>query len=158
MASPSFAANPTARVNPTAQVNATAQAPYVEELREFFASHHLPYGSPGDIVKLAERVAVPGAFHDEMGSMVRSILIREGGNLPRATLLSIVAVAIGGPEMEQAAPRFSDPVLKILSFLGTAQRNRFGILPEEPETAVAVAPGSESTDVFSCSREELQGV
>ncbi len=133
MASPSFSVNP------------TAQFPYVEELREFFASHHLPYGSPRDIVKLAEALSTPGAFHNEMTSMVRSILLREEGNLPRTHLLSIVALAIGGPGMEAAAPSFPEPVLKLLSFLGAARRNQFGVPPEELDaTGALTAPSSES--------------
>ncbi|MEO8990845.1 MAG: energy transducer TonB [Acidobacteriaceae bacterium] len=141
MASPSFSVNP------------TAQFPYVEELREFFASHRFPYGSPVDIVKLAEAVSTPGAFHDEMTSMVRSILLREGGTLPRAHLLSIVATAIGGPEMEATAPGFPEPVLKLVSFLGAARRNQFGVPREDlletgPEATAASARSAQPETVL----------
>src|ERR1700761_1605409 len=83
---------------------------YVEELHEFFGSHRLPFGSPEDVVGLAERLSTPGLFEEEMASMVRSIILREGGNPSMADLLGIVAVAIGGPQMEERAPEFTEPL------------------------------------------------
>src|ERR1700712_4889291 len=89
---------------------------YVEELREFFATHHMPFGSPEDIVPFAENLSTPGLFHDEMASMMRSIVLREGGNVPRAELLQLVLDAVAGPHMEESAQEHLQPVLKILSF------------------------------------------
>ncbi len=42
---------------------------YVEELREFFRSRQVPFGSPGNLVAFAAKVEKPGPFQDEMGSV-----------------------------------------------------------------------------------------
>jgi TonB family protein len=118
----------------------------VEELQEFFATHHLPFGSPEDIVPFAESLSAPGLFQDEMASMMRSIVLREGGNVPRAELLQLVSTAVGGPHFEESSQEHLQPVLKILSFLADVHRSRWGIVPEERGDAEAVSglpePGS----------------
>jgi hypothetical protein len=117
--------------SPTAAGKRPSSSRYVEELHEFFTSHGLPFGSPEDVVGLAERMSARGLFEGEMASMVRSIILREGGNPSLADLLGIVAVAIGGPQMEERAPDFTEPLHKIVKFLTTAFRTRWGAIPAE---------------------------
>jgi|GEM_PF-5663760 len=116
---------------PTAAEKRSPSTRYVEELHEFFASHRLPFGSPEDVVGLAERLSTPGLFEEEMGSMVRSIILREGGNPALADLLGIVAVAIGGPQMEERASEFTEPIHKVVKFLASSFRMRWGSIPPE---------------------------
>src|ERR1700730_10825970 len=91
------------------EVIATRYAPYIEELRDFFASHGMSFGCPENIVRLAEHVSAPGSFHNEMASMIRSIIYRERGTVPRAELIELIAVAIGGPHIDEAAQEVHEP-------------------------------------------------
>lgn len=99
--------------------------PYIEELREFFATDGLHYGSPEDIVVLAERIESSQPFANDLGSMVRSIVYREGGEMPHSQLLEILAVAIGGEQLNQAPQQYGQPLRKLLSFMSGALRKHW---------------------------------
>jgi len=110
--------------------------PYIEELQEFFASSCLRYGTPEDILDLTERVDSSSAFAEDLSSMVRSIVLREGGALPHSQLLEILALAIGGPRMDHAAQQFSQPLRYLLSFIGGVLRRAWNEPPgDAPRTA-----------------------
>lgn len=104
---------------------------YIEELRDFFGSRNVPFGSPADVVAFADRVAEPGSFQDEMGSLVRSIVYREGDGLGRGELLALVAVAVGGPEVEAAAQEMHASVRQIFVFVNGALRQQHRMIPDE---------------------------
>ena len=106
-------------------------APYIEELHEFFASYGMHYGSADDMVPLTERLDASGTFAEDLSSMVRAIILREGGSMPRADLLEIIAVAIGGPEIDQAAQELQPPVHKLLGFLNGVLRRPWNEPPGE---------------------------
>ncbi len=104
---------------------------YIEELREFFTSRGVQFGSPKDVVGFADRVAESGPFQEEMGSLVRSILFRESENLGRGELLELVAVAVGGPEVETAAQQMHTSVRQIVVFVNGALQQRQHMIPGE---------------------------
>ena len=97
---------------------ATRLEPYIEELREFFASRHLRFGSPADVPVFLDQLGDP-AFRDEMGSMVRSILYREDA-LPRIELLELIAVAVGGVRVEESSESLHNSLRQILAFVNEA--------------------------------------
>lgn len=105
--------------------------PYIEELREFFASEGLQHGSPQDIVVLAERIESSQPFAEDLGSMVRSIVLREGGEMPHSQLLEILAVAIGGDELNHAPQQYGQPLRKLLSFMSSALRKSWNDPPPQ---------------------------
>ena len=111
-------------------------APYIEELREFFASTGLKYGSPEDILGLAERIEASLSFADDLSSMVRSIVLRESGELAHSQLLEILALAIGGEELNQAPQQYGQPLRKLLSFMSGVLRKPWNA-PPMPGDAVA---------------------
>jgi len=97
-------------------------APYIEELHDVFAMHGLHYGAPEDLRELAARLEAPGALHEEVSSLVRSMVLREGGSVPRTDLLEILAIAIAGPHANAAGEELHQPVRQLLAFLHTALR------------------------------------
>src|SRR5438874_6934827 len=107
-------------------------APYIEELQEFFASSCLRYGSPEHIIELAERLESSPAFAEDLSSMIRSIVLREGGQLVHSQLLEILAVAIGGPQMDHAPQQFGQPLRNLLSFMTGVLRKPWNEPPGEP--------------------------
>ncbi len=104
---------------------------YIKELREFLSSRGVRFGSPEDVVGFAGRVAEPGNFQDEMGSLVRSILFRDNEYLGRGELLELVAVAVGGPEVETAAQEMHASVRQMFVFVNEALRQRQRMIPGE---------------------------
>ena len=54
-------------------------APYIEELHEFLATDGLPFGSPADLAAVTDRLRQRGPFSDDLSSLVRSWVLREGG-------------------------------------------------------------------------------
>jgi TonB family protein len=96
---------------------ATRFAPYIEELHDVFAMHGLRYGSPEDIGPLAARLETPGLLAEEVAALVRSMVLREGGSMPRTDLLEIVAIAISGPRMDPGGEELQRPVRQLLTFL-----------------------------------------
>ena len=114
--------------------------PYIEELQEFFASSCLRYGTPEDILDLTERVDSSSAFAEDLSSMVRSIVLREGGALPHSQVLEILALAIGGARMDHAAQQFSQPLRYLLSFIGGVLRRAWNEPPGDSPRIAQHAP------------------
>src|SRR6202012_4093583 len=74
--------------------------PYVEELRELFTVHGLHFGSSDDLRPFCEKMSFGSVYRDDMKSMIRSIIFREGGGIPQAELLRIVTAAVGGTDVD----------------------------------------------------------
>src|SRR5579875_1698491 len=115
--------------------------PYIDELREFFTSRRVPFGSPDRLDPFLDRLDGDPPFADEMGSMVRSILYREE-RLPRTELMEVVAVAVGGLHVEDAAQDLHHVMRRLLSFVANAARpSQAGLAPEEfPASDPVVLP------------------
>ncbi len=99
--------------------------------------HRMRFGSPQDVVAFTEALTAPGTFHDEMTSMIRSIFLRHGGNVPRAELLQLVMVAVGGPQIDESAEQYLPSIQETVKFLGEVHRTRWGIIPTELTAADA---------------------
>lgn len=102
---------------------------YIDELREFFASYSLRYGSPDDLLPVAGLLRTHGSFPGDLGLVLRSILFRENSAISRTRLLEIVAVAIGGPRMERPPQQCWRPLSQLFSFITQVRRrplNRTG--------------------------------
>jgi protein TonB len=110
-------------------------------LRDFFAIQRLHYGTLEDIATLAARLDASGSFRDELSSMVRVILVREGGSVPSADLLEIVIIAIAGADIggagiakvSQAAQQtvIHPPVQQIVAFLNGVLHKPWNEAPGE---------------------------
>jgi len=96
--------------------------PYIEELHDFFAAQGLHYGAPKDLAALVDRLDDPGLFHEDMRSIVRSILAREQGDISRSDMLAILAVAVGGPMVYRSAESLRQPLSRLLDFLDCVMR------------------------------------
>ena len=141
-------------VQTTAQGSAAVRfAPYIEELREFFASAGLHYGSPEDIVMLTERLESP-SFAEDLGSMIRSIVLREHGEMPHSQMLEILALAIGGEKIDDEPQNYSQPLRSLLSFMTSVLRKPWN---EPPGDCVHHAPetGGAAENVVRVERGEV---
>lgn len=119
---------------------ASPYSAYVQELQGLFASAGLSYGAPADIFALVERMHQPGDFPAELSSIVGSIAQREGGSVPHAQLMEIVALAISGPEIERAPQQYQQPLRQLLSFLTGVLNQRSSTAPAPPGSPSLVVP------------------
>lgn len=110
---------------------ATRYAAYIHELRDFFAGRNVRFGSPQDIIPFAERLGPPSFFRDEMSSLVRAIVYREREGVSRPELLELVAIAVGGSQIENRAKEFERSLDQVSEFLGSALRSLWGTVPDE---------------------------
>lgn len=139
---------------PTSEPVAFRFAPYIKELREFFAVSHLHFGAPEDIFPVNERLQTSKAFAEDMSSMIRAILLREGGSMAHAQLLEILAIAIGGPAMDHASQDYRQPLRQLLAFLTGVLRRPWNLPPgeePEPDAPSSVAEYSAETGSFDSS-------
>jgi len=96
--------------------------PYIDELREFFTSYSLRYGSPDDLLPVTGLLRTHGTFPGDLGLVLRSILFRENSAISRTRLLEIVAVAIGGPRMERPPQQCWRPLSQLFAFITRVRR------------------------------------
>lgn len=123
----------------TTEAIACRFSPYIAELHEVFEQHHMSFGAPEDVGPLADRLAAPGLLPDDVASLLRSIVLREGGSVPQTELLEILAVAVGGAEVEATTPEARGAFRQLLSFVGSVARRPWNVppgdLPEADEPA-----------------------
>ena len=116
----------TAKVNPGGGVAGMPDggrfAPYVAELREFFASRGMGFGAPRDLAAFAQALKEPGTFREELASLTRSVVYREQGTIAITDLLELMTVAMGGARISEAGEVVREPVRELLGFLGKAMR------------------------------------
>ena len=113
-------------MNPGGRVASTADggrlAPYVTELREFFASWQMRFGTPEDLAAFAQALREPGTFREELASLTRSVAYREQGTIGIAEMLELMTVAMGGASIAEAGEAVREPVRELLRFLSKATR------------------------------------
>ena len=139
-------------------------APYVQELHEFFASHGMHFGEVEDLREFSRKLEAPGPFSSELSSMVRSVIFRERGTVPRSDLLALVAVSIAGPSVGKVAGGASAPVSQLTDFIAgviRAPRNEPGPVttPEfaaGDETSLDASPAAAVTIVAPSSGRDKQ--
>ena len=112
-------------------------APYVAELREFFAGRGMGFGAPEDLAAFAQALNEPGTFREELASLTRSVVYREQGTIAVTELLELMMVAMGGARIAEAGEAVREPVRELLGFLGKAMRGRAGALDDVEARDVA---------------------
>jgi len=126
-------------------------APYIEELHEFLATDGLPFGSPADLAAVTDRLRQRGPFSDDLSSLVRSWVLREGGAMPHAQLLEILTLAIAGPETATTQQQYSEPLRQLFAFVAGVMRRPWSQPPGEPGEVVPFPanPAARSTEVIA---------
>ena len=113
--------------------------PYILELQEFFATHDVLCGAPRELGFLAARLTGRDSFPGELASMARSFIFREGGSMPLPDLLTVVALAVGGPSVAESASELQHPLNDLSAFLASVAHSPYehplvGVPVDEPET------------------------
>jgi TonB family protein len=134
---------------------------YIDEFQNVFRSNGVDYGTSDDFFAFARSLNYDAQLRDSLSALVKSIMARED-KVPLRTILSIIAVASGGPEVAISDRDVSRPVNLLIDFLikagGCVQINSeypdspaHSDIPR-PKTPSAVAPGNALThDSFSAN-------
>ena len=123
---------------------------YVGELREVFGQHGVQCGSAEDLETVADRLTTQGALADDVSSILRSAILREGGSLPYTELFQILLVAVVGAELDPAAEAPLPGFRQLLSFAGSVARRPWNVPPGEK-----IVAGDEVT--FAPELQRLSG-
>jgi TonB family protein len=140
---------------------------YIDEFQSVFRSNDVDYGTSDDFFAFARSLNYDAQLRDSLSALVKSIMARED-KVPLRTILTIIAVASGGPEVAISERDMSRPVNLLIDFLikagGCIQIN--SEYPDNPapsdtprpKTPSTVAPGNALTlDSPSAKAGKLTG-
>lgn len=130
-------------------------AEYVADLREFSGTHRVPCGKPEDLTGLVEALRSSPAFAMDFGSMMRSIVLNEHFQASESELITLVAIAWGGPIADDSTdhvPRAMKDLGRILADVLRRGAGEAGMIPIPP----AEDSGNVSPDVQEPAEETEQ--
>jgi TonB family protein len=137
---------------PTTEPAALRYAAYIEELHEFLATSGVRFGTPQDLVALVPRLSNANPFSDDLSSLVRSFVLRQGGAMPHAVLVEILAAAIAGPGIVHAPQESAEPLRQLLKFVAGVMRRPWNVPPGEQAEVVAFpAPAPEQASTATAN-------
>lgn len=100
-----------------AQETAERYGKYVAEFQELFRTNEVSFGSREDFFRLAPRLAHDDSFREGFAALANSVVKREDGRLTLTRMLTIIAIAMGGMEIEQVGSTGAVPVSLVVVFL-----------------------------------------
>jgi len=97
----------------------------VEELRAFFRTRGVAFGSADDLKPFVERLDADAGFRDEIASMMREIIYRERDGLSWPELVGLLTAAVGGEHVEDAeSAEVREVVRRLMGFVENVFRTR----------------------------------
>jgi TonB family protein len=89
---------------------------YIDEFQNVFRSNDVDYGMSDDFFAFARSLNYDAQLRASLSAVVKSIMARED-KIPLRTILSIIAVACGGPDVANSDRDMSRPVNLLIDFL-----------------------------------------
>jgi TonB family protein len=116
---------------------------YIEDLHDVFRCHRIDFGSPSDFVVFGRAVRHQGELRDDVMRVVKS-LREDEASISFRTILTVVAVASGGPEVAMSEWEMSVPVQYVVESLNNADT---GVQDSvEPADLDSINPSIDSLD------------
>lgn len=106
---------------------------HIEELRGFFKSQRIAFGTPADLVPFADRLDRSLGLSEDLGSLVRSISYREAEKITAVELFEVLVLAVAGQKIAENAQDFYEPNRRLFGFVNQALRSQRKPVPEEAE-------------------------
>jgi len=91
---------------------------YIEDLHDIFRCNRVDFGSPQDFVAFAQTVKHQGELRSDVMRVVKS-LREDETNISFRTILTVIAVASGGPDVAMSDQDMSVPVQLIVESLNS---------------------------------------
>ena len=125
-----------------AQETAGRYGKYIPEFQELFRRYDVSFGTPKEFLRLPSKLAYDGDFRVEFSTLTKSVGEREEGRLSLMQMLTIIAIAAGGTEIEEVGSSGAVPISLLVVFL-----SEIGGWHEEEPTSTAVAEGEKGGEV-----------
>jgi len=117
---------------------------YIGEFQHAFRSSDVDYGTPDDFFAFARALPYDAQLRGSVSVLAKSVMAREN-KVPLRTILTIIAVASGGPEVATSERDMSKPVNLLIDFLikvgGCSQ-----MISELPDIPASEIPTADATD------------
>jgi TonB family protein len=120
---------------------------YIEDLHDIFRCNRIDFGSPQDFVAFARTVKHQSDLRNDVMRVVRS-LREDETNISFRTILTIIAVASGGPDVAMSSQEMSVPVQRVVESLNSTG-------PDKPHDT---EPTDEPADLSDSSSSVLAAV
>jgi outer membrane biosynthesis protein TonB len=128
-----------------AQETASRFGDYIEEFRAILASNNIKFGSPDNFFAFARRLQSDDLLPGDLSRMVKSIFERESDKVSLRTILTIIAIAVGGSAVAESDRDLSKPMNLVLDFL-IRSVNCSSVDPEHIDN-MTIAPFTTATDL-----------
>ncbi len=89
---------------------------YIEQVQQALAAHHVHFGSPPDFPAFAETLETDSRLRNDLAVLARSFVAGDE-NVSLRTVLSILSIASGGPDLATSEEDMSQPVSVLVDFL-----------------------------------------
>ena len=89
---------------------------YIEQVQQALAAHHVHFGSPPDFPAFAETLETDSRLRNDLAVLARSFVAGDE-NVSLRTVLSILSIASGGPDLAASEEDMSQPVSVLVDFL-----------------------------------------
>jgi len=90
---------------------------YIEELRAIFVANNIKFGSPDNFFEFARRLQSDDLLPGDLSRMIESITERENDDISPRTILTIIAIAVGGTAVSEPDHDLSKSVKLVVDFL-----------------------------------------
>jgi TonB family protein len=117
---------------------------YIEEFHDAFKSNDIFFGSPDDFFAFCKILKTDLPLRTELAKLTRSLLMKENHNISVRTLLTVIAIASGGPDIATTHRDVSPQINILIGFLTNAVRCR-QINPDNLDTMCLSSPFLETT-------------
>jgi TonB family protein len=128
---------------------------YIEEFQSVFRSNDVDYGTPDDFFALARSLNYDAQLRANLSAQAKSVMAREN-KVPLRTILTIIAVASGGPEVANSDRDMSKPVNLLIDFLikagGCIQINSGYPSPEPSDSPLETADADSKGHALTLDR------
>ena len=92
---------------------------YIDELQDLFRTSGVPFGEPDNFFAFARKLQDDTQLRDNLSLLNKSVMVRES-EVSLRTLLTILAIASGGPDVVTTEREIGPPVNLIIDFLISA--------------------------------------
>ena len=88
----------------------------IDELQDLFRRDAVDFGAPDDFIVFARRLKQDTRLREDLAILTKSMTKRDA-RVTLRTILTIIAVSSGGPEIAQSGQEMSTPVNSVVDFL-----------------------------------------
>ncbi len=101
---------------------------YIDEFQAILAANDIKCGSPDNFSAFARRLQSDEVLSADLDRMVRSVILRETGNVSLRTILTIIAIASGGDTIAEPNRDLTKPMQLVIDAMITSG----GCSPDDP--------------------------